>query len=164
MDGQPSIAQISHLIQLSVAPVFLIAGIGAVLGVMANRLSRIVDRARVVESLIHQETDDSGPLHVEMVTLELRARIISHSIGLCTLTALLVCAVIAVLFLSALFEFATTVAVSMLFITAMLCFIIALVLLLREVFVATRTLRFGPVRIDSVREKRKEREAEERES
>ncbi len=42
---------ISHVIQLSVAPVFLLTGIGALLGVVTNRLSRIVDRARTVEPL-----------------------------------------------------------------------------------------------------------------
>ena len=49
MPTQPAISDISHLIALSVAPVFLLAGVGSVLGVMAARLSRIVDRARVVE-------------------------------------------------------------------------------------------------------------------
>jgi hypothetical protein len=148
MSDLSSIPEVSHLIQLSVAPVFLIAGIGGVLGVMANRLSRIVDRARVVESLLHTEAAGVGPVHEEMVTLEKRARIISSAIGLCTLTALLVCSVIAIMFLSALFAFSTGVPVSVLFIVAMLCFIVALLLLLREVLLATKTLRFGPVRPD----------------
>lgn len=42
-------ADIAHVIQLSVAPVFLLAGIGSILGVMANRLARVVDRARILE-------------------------------------------------------------------------------------------------------------------
>lgn len=146
MPTQSGISDISHLIQLSVAPVFLLAGIGSVLGVMANRLSRIVDRARVVESTVMAETDHTGPLHIEMLMLERRARVISRSIGLCTVTLLLVCSVIALMFLSALFSFDTASAVAVLFITAMLAFIAALTLLLREVLLATAALRFGPIR------------------
>jgi len=146
MPTEPTISAISHLIQVAVAPVFLLAGIGSVLGVMANRLSRIVDRARVVEGVLTSETDETGPIHEEMLTLERRARIISLSIGLCTLTALLVCAVIAVMFLSAFFSFNTSSAVAALFILAMLFFISALTMLLREILLATAGLRFGPVR------------------
>lgn len=43
---QFAVSDISHVIQLAVAPVFLLAGIGSMLGVMANRLARVVDRAR----------------------------------------------------------------------------------------------------------------------
>ncbi|WP_295429806.1 DUF2721 domain-containing protein [uncultured Thiodictyon sp.] len=146
MPTEPTISAISHLIQVAVAPVFLLAGIGSVLGVMANRLSRIVDRARVVEGVLTSETDETGPIHEEMLTLERRARIISLSIGLCTLTALLVCAVIAVMFLSAFFSFDTSLAVAALFILAMLFFICALTMLLREILLATVGLRFGPER------------------
>ncbi|WP_295387491.1 DUF2721 domain-containing protein [uncultured Thiodictyon sp.] len=145
MPTQPAISDISHLIQLSVAPVFLIAGVGSVLGVMAARLSRIVDRARVVEGVVPAETDNNGPLHAEMMILERRARVISLSIALCTFTLLLVCAVIALMFLSALFSFNTGTAVAILFISAMLAFICALTMLLREILLATAGLRFGPV-------------------
>jgi hypothetical protein len=40
---------VAHAIQLAVAPVFLLSGIGAILAVMTNRLGRIIDRARVLE-------------------------------------------------------------------------------------------------------------------
>ena len=41
-----SIAAVAHVIQLAVAPVFLLTGIGSMLAVMTNRMSRIVARAR----------------------------------------------------------------------------------------------------------------------
>lgn len=47
---QSSAADIAHLIQLAVAPVFLLAGIGSMLNVLAQRLARVVDRARRIES------------------------------------------------------------------------------------------------------------------
>jgi Protein of unknown function (DUF2721) len=37
---------ITHTIQLAVAPVFLLTALGTTLGVLASRLGRIVDRAR----------------------------------------------------------------------------------------------------------------------
>jgi len=40
---------ISHAIQLAIAPVFLLTGIAGLLGVMANRLARVIDRARMFE-------------------------------------------------------------------------------------------------------------------
>ena len=40
---------IAHAIQLAVAPVFLFTGIAGVLAVVANRLARVIDRARSLE-------------------------------------------------------------------------------------------------------------------
>jgi hypothetical protein len=51
---------ISHVIQLAVAPVFLLAGVGAILNVMANRLSRIIDRARVLETKLGAAAEDAA--------------------------------------------------------------------------------------------------------
>ena len=148
MTAEPSISAIAHIIQLSVAPVFLLAGVGALLMVMTNRLARIVDRARVIEARLPGEPDSTGtgPIHAEMLTLERRARNISLAIGLCTTTALLVSSVVAVLFLNAFFSYNTSTAIAIMFIAAMLTMIAALILLLREVLLGTATLRFGPHR------------------
>ena len=43
---RPDPPVISHAIQLAIAPVFLLTGISALLGVMATRLARVIDRAR----------------------------------------------------------------------------------------------------------------------
>jgi len=50
MPPEERIAAIAHVIQLSIAPVFLISGVATFLSVLTNRLARIVDRARVLES------------------------------------------------------------------------------------------------------------------
>ena len=42
----PDVSTIAQTIQLSLGPVFMLAGIGALLNVLAGRLARIVDRAR----------------------------------------------------------------------------------------------------------------------
>lgn len=136
---------VSHVIQLSVAPVFLLAGIGSILGVMANRLARVVDRARILETrLVGAEGAVYTELHERLMTLSRRAKLISRSIALCTLTALLVCAVIITLFVGAFLSLNAAIPAALLFITALLSFAGALVWFLREIFLATSSLKIGP--------------------
>src|SRR5690348_11408965 len=93
---------ISHVIQLSVAPVFLLAGIASILGVMADRLARVVDRASALEAkLASADKDAYSDLHARLMTLAKRAKLISHGLAMCVLTALMICATIIVLFLGA---------------------------------------------------------------
>ena len=140
------IEAIVHVIQVSVAPVFLLTGIGALLGVMAQRLSRIVDRARALE----EEPLHAGPAHIEnthaeLRTLARRARLINRAITLCVLAALLVCSVIVGLFISAYYAWSPdlTRVVATVFAAALLVLIGGLLSFLREVYVATATLRIG---------------------
>ncbi len=140
---ESAITDIARIIQLSVAPVFLLSGIGAMLAVMANRLSRIVDRARRVETDVAADSIDAPRNAGELALLSRRAKLISLSIGLFTMTALFVSSVIAILFLGAFFTFDASVLVALLFIAAMLAFIAALLFFLREVLLATAGLRFG---------------------
>lgn len=142
------IETIAHVIQLAVAPVFLLTGIGAMLSVMTNRLARIVDRARALEVVALRNALERQETHRELVCLSRRARLISVSISLCTLTALLVSSVIAILFLGSFVTFDASMLVALLFVTAMLAFIVALLFFLREVFVAIAGLRFGLRQVD----------------
>lgn len=137
-------SDIAHVIQLAVAPVFLLTGIGAILNVMVNRLSRVVDRARVLESKL-EHADESGRPDIEerLAMLSRRARLVSHAIALCVLTAVLVCAVIFTLFLGAFLSFKSAVPAALLFIAALLTLLLALIWLLREVFLATASLKIG---------------------
>jgi len=137
------ITGIAHAIQLAVAPVFLLSGIGAMLAVMTNRLARVIDRARVLEGQLRAGAGEAGPVRAQLATLSRRAALVGRSITLCTITALLVCTVIAVLFLGAFLAFDTSVAVALLFIAAMCTFILGLLTFLREIFVATASLRIG---------------------
>ena len=137
---------IAHVIQLSVAPVFLLTSVGAILNVMANRLSRIIDRARALElKLAGAEAGaDRDELVMRLANLSRRAKLISHAVAMCVLTAVLVCAVIIVLFSGEFAAFNATVPAALLFIAALLVFLLSLVWLLREIFMATRTMKFGP--------------------
>lgn len=145
MEQETGIATVGHAIQLSVAPVFLLSGIGAMLAVMTNRLARIVDRARAVEVQLAGATpDDLARSHGHLRTFSRRAKLINRAITFCTITALLVCAVIATLFVGAFLQFNASITVAILFVSAMTTFFIGLLCFLREIFVATASLRIGP--------------------
>ena len=147
-----NISPIAHVIQWSVAPVFLLSGIGAILAVMTNRLGRIIDRARALEErLEHAPADRAASIEADLTALTQRARLIGPAITMCTATALLVCMVIAVLFLSAFLRFDASVPVALLFIAAMLAFSFGLLWFLREISVATRSLRIASRNVHGTR-------------
>jgi hypothetical protein len=141
----PEVSGIAQVIQLAVAPVFLLTGIGAILAVMTNRLGRIIDRARVLEPRMESASPEIlALLRADLASLSRRAKLIGRAITLCTTTALLICTVIAILFLSAFLHFNATIPVALLFVAAMLAFFLGLLSFLREIYVATVTLRIGP--------------------
>jgi hypothetical protein len=136
---------VAHAIQLAVAPVFLLSGIGAMLAVMTSRLGRIIDRARDLEARLFDASPEFfSTLQSDLRMLSQRAKLIYSAIALCTTTALLVCAVIAFLFVSAFLQFDASVVVALLFIAAMSTFVFGLLWFLREIYVGTISLRIGP--------------------
>jgi hypothetical protein len=136
---------VAHAVQLAVAPVFLLTGIAAILNVMTNRLGRVIDRARVLEERLAGAAPESlATLRADLAVLSRRAKLNGRAITLCTMTALLVCTMIAVLFMSAFLRFDASIPVALLFIVAMFCFFLGLLGFLREIYLATKSLRIGP--------------------
>jgi len=139
-----TISDISHVIQLSVAPVFLLTSIGTILGVLSTRLARIVDRARALKDLLEKAPERRHrAIHDEMHTLARRRRYINLAITCGTTAALLVCVSIAVVFLGAVLKVGIAVPVASLFILAMAAFVAALVFFLREILLAVRSLHLA---------------------
>lgn len=137
---------IAHVIQLSIAPVFLLTGIGALLGVMMQRIARIIDRARTIEDQLPAADENRAhALHDELHTLSRRLRLVNRAVTLCVLAALLVCGVIGGLFITAYYAWSPdlTRLVATVFAAALLALIGGLLFFLREVYVATATLRFN---------------------
>ena len=129
---------LSKAIQLSVAPVFLLAGIGMLLNVSSGRLVRIVENARrAKESLDAGETVDDK----ERSTWRKRAQLIIRAIELLTAATLLISAVVAVLFLSVISRLNLTLVVVPMFIAAMVLLMLASLCFLREVRIASVHLR-----------------------
>jgi len=135
----------AHAIQLAIAPVFLLTGIAGLLGVMANRLARVVDRARYFE-MSWSKLDDAvrASLRVELVHLEERRRLASWSINFCTAAAL----VIVALFVEEFFAVNVRWVAGVLFVLALMCLIGGLFTFLREVYLATHSVRIDLAQVE----------------
>jgi thiosulfate reductase cytochrome b subunit len=140
-----SIQTIAGVIQLAVAPVFLLAGIAGLLGVLSTRLGRIIDRTRTIERRVPQAAAEEQRtlLRAETTALWRRIALINWAIRLCVSGALAVCLVIVTLFVGEFVAFDIAALIAMLFVAAMLLITSGLVFFLREVSVATRHMREG---------------------
>ena len=143
MQAEP-VTTIAHVIQLSVAPVFLLTGIAGLLNVLTGRLGRVIDRARALERAL--PADDPGvaaSAHDRLRTLATRARWINIAISLCVVSAIFIASVVMVLFASAFWGSDYRGVVAGLFIGAMIALMVGLVFFLREIYLATSSLRIG---------------------
>ncbi len=142
MPAESPLADIAHLIQLSVAPVFLLTAVGTSLGVFSTRLGRIVDRARV---LAERARALSGPeaeaAQAEVEVLLRRRRLVNLAITCGTTAALMVSGVIGAAFLGFLLGWRVSWAVAFLFVAAVAFLMGALLLFLREVLLAAAHVR-----------------------
>jgi Protein of unknown function (DUF2721) len=129
---------VAHVIQQSVAPVFLLTGVGAILSVLTSRLSRVIDRFRLLD-----ESDDNKRVAYEneMAVLLRRASWIHWAINLCTYCALFICIVIAALFIGSEVNRDPSGLISIFFIGAMLALIAGLLCFLREITLATDAIQ-----------------------
>jgi len=145
MENVNAIETIAGVIQLAVAPVFLLAGIAGMLNVLSVRLGRVVDRARVVEARLAVEKQDERRvvLQGETEALWKRIRLVNWSIRMFVSGALLVCLVIMTLFLGELTLIDLSSPIATLFIGAMCLLILGLILFLFEVSISTRRIREG---------------------
>jgi hypothetical protein len=136
------VVDIAHAIQLALAPVFLFSGIGVLLGVLTNRLARIVDRARKVEDNIRQAAaTDLDAAREQLEVASRRARFINISITLSTIAALLIALVVALIFASTFVPMNLAAYIAVLFVLAMLALTGCLIVFLREIFLAVSSAR-----------------------
>jgi hypothetical protein len=152
---QPTnVSTIAHLIQLAIAPVFLLAGIGAILNVLAQRLARVVDRARALEKEFESLDDgERARAGAELLLLDRRMSVVNQAISACTASALFVCLVVGILFVADLANINWGRPIAVLFIIAMLLLTVGLLLFLYEIRLAARSLR---VRQEFMPHRRKE--------
>ncbi len=150
-DGVSSIAQI---IQLAIAPVFLLVGIGSLLNVMTGRLARIVDRVRVLEEDVltadeQRRRDEIGELSI----LSRRLNVCQWAIAMCTISAVLVCVMVIVLFVASTGMMDFAIPVAWLFIAIMAALTLGLLLFFLEVTISTRVVRVREEYVRAARRK-----------
>jgi len=147
MESFTHIASIGQAIQLAVAPVFLLTGVGATLNEFASRIARNIDPARFMEDQLAKASPEfAAELHARLGVLSRRAKLVNRAIGLSVTSGILVSFVVAALFVSAVLKIDLSLGIAVAFVLALLGLASAFIYFLREVFIATESLRFGGAR------------------
>lgn len=137
-----NVIDVTRLIQLAVAPVFLLTAVGTIIGVLSTRLGRAVDRSRTLEERLRQlQPEAQKTVRAELGFLDRRVRLVYGAIVLAVLCALFVGLLIAVAFVDAFINIDLSRFIGLLFIAAMLAFILSLMVFLREIFLAVTSAR-----------------------
>ena len=140
------LGDIGHVIQLAIAPVFLLTAVGAILNVLTGRLARAVDRRRVLTAeLPHLDAAIAGLAQQELDFENRRIRLVYIAIGLSVLCALLVCLLIPIAFIDAFVALDLGKVVAALFVLALLALTGSLAVFMREIFLAVASVR-APIR------------------
>ncbi len=141
MTFNPGFDTIAQAIQLAIAPVFMLAGIGALLNVLAGRLSRVVDRGRALEALHPRSTGPEHDRHVwELRLLDRRITLINRGLALAVASSVMVCIVVALMFVASLVKFRLGTYVAGSFILAMALLTASLLTFLVEVRLSLRAI------------------------
>jgi len=139
------VPEIAGVIQLAIAPVFMLTAVGTVIGALNIRLGRAVDRRRELEERLHTMSRDELPsAQDELATIARRIRFVYLSIVFAVISALFVALLIAGAFLGAFVRTDLSFTIAGMFICAMIALIICLLLFLREIFLAVSTPRYVP--------------------
>ena len=135
---------LTHGIQLAIAPVFLLTAVASMIGVVATRLARIIDRARVLEERLEARTAKNvEAVCIELDRLQLRGRLVNWVMALLTACAVLIGVTVMALFVGETTALHVLGMVPVIFLSGVLCFVLALICFLGETFLATRVLQFG---------------------
>jgi hypothetical protein len=142
--AQVQVGDVARAIQLSLTPVFLLNGVGVLLAMLTTRLARIVDRARILEERLPTASEQGAfEIHAVLDTTRRRARLMNRAITLGTVAALLVALLVALMFAAEFAPFPLGPVIALIFIVAMLALFGSLWCFLKEVRIATETLRFS---------------------
>jgi hypothetical protein len=145
MAYQPNIPEIAPVIQMAVAPVFMLTAVGTIIAALNIRLGRAVDRRRELEEkLPRMPAEEAHSAQQELEVIARRIRFVYFSILSSVLSALFICLLIAGAFLATFLRTDISYTVAALFAIAVLTLLVALLLFLREIFLAVSTPRHIP--------------------
>lgn len=133
------LGDIGHIIQLAIAPVFLLSAVCTNLLVLLNRLARIIDRSRILEERLDVAYNDN--YLNELDTLYSRSHLINIAISLSTACGLFVCLIVALLFIGDTTNATLDKYIAGMFVGAVFCLIGSFGFLLREIFIASTFMR-----------------------
>lgn len=141
----PHVPEVFTVIQLAVAPVFLLTAIGTVIAALNIRLGRAVDRRRDLEAkLARMAEEEQLSAREELEVIARRIRFVYFAITAAVISGLFVCLLIAGAFIGAVVGVSLSYTIGAMFVFAMLALIASLLLFLREIFLAVSTPRHVP--------------------
>lgn len=150
-----TVGYVAEIIHTAVAPVFLLAGIGAFLNVCALRLSRIVDRARGIEpEVLASRGKEHQRLLEELRVLDRRMGIVTWAITLTVLSAVLISAVVVLLFADPFIERPFGAAIALLFMASIIALGVGFFMFLVETRVGARAVRIRTDVLEHMAEER----------
>lgn len=142
---EPHIPEITSVIQLAVAPVFMLTAVGTIIAALNVRLGRAVDRRRILEEGMHALSGGQAEdARAELAQIARRIRYVYLAIVGSVLSGLFVCLLIAGAFIGAFVAADLTRMVAALFVLAVASLTVSLLLFLREIFLAVSTPRHIP--------------------
>ena len=145
MAFDPHVPEIAGVIQLAIAPVFMLTAIGTVINALSIRLGRAVDRRRELEErLAAMSADELPSAQDELATIARRIRFVYLSIVFAVISALFVALLIAFAFIGAFVRTDLSPTIAAMFVCAVVALIVCLLLFLREIFLAVSTPRHVP--------------------
>ncbi|HYC44931.1 MAG TPA: DUF2721 domain-containing protein [Burkholderiales bacterium] len=131
-------------IQLAIAPVFLLTAIATLIGVVATRLGRIIDRARTLEERLEAGTIvEKDAAYAELGRARMRGWIVNVALGLLTVSATLIGVTVMTLFLGETTSPRSEALIPWSFLGGLVSFILALLCFLAETLLAAHTLKFA---------------------
>jgi hypothetical protein len=134
--------EIYKVIQLVVAPVFLLTAVSGIMNVLISRLARAVDRRRTLEENLPEYIDARRDEALrELRHLNNRIVLVLWSVALAVLAGLLVCLLIGTAFAGAYVGLDLSRPVAILFILSVFALTGCLLLFLREISIAAFSAR-----------------------
>lgn len=132
-----------EIIQLALAPIFLIVGIGTIVNVATGRVARIIDRARWFENLAREKPECiNHKAKREIRSLNKRMKLANWSINFLIASAVVTCFNVIFIMVNGLISVNMNVTILIIFMFSMLLLTGGLLAFFFEVSVATATLKF----------------------
>lgn len=135
LPATPSVEQLSSIIGNVAAPAFLLGAVAAFISVLISRMNRVIDRSQVLHGIADGDSAKSY-LKKDIPRLKRRAALLNRSIFYSTVSAIITALLIIVAFASAMLHMPHEYGVAVLFIAALVFFILSLVNLARETQIA----------------------------
>jgi len=143
MDISPLDNETAKVMQIAIAPVFLISGVGVVLGSMTTRYGRVIDRVRAVlrEATANKVTDLDDPIIEELRGLYTRAKLVRTAIIFAS--GSIFCAALTIFFLFAkmMFRWDVPWAPEALFVLSLLFLTVSIALFIEDFALSLKVLK-----------------------